>query len=70
MSADTDFGELLALGRRSMPSVILLRRNHESSDQCNAVLAALVDVEDSLRAEAVVVITANRVRVRDLPIDS
>ena len=69
ISADTDFGELLAKGGWRLPSVILLRRRHEPADQSAAILAALPDVEGSLASGAVVVITEDRVRIRMLPID-
>jgi predicted nuclease of predicted toxin-antitoxin system len=68
ISADTDFGELLAKGGRSNPSVILLRRRHNPSGQVGAILAAMPDIEESLTAGAVVVITEDRVRIRSLPI--
>ena len=69
VSADTDFGELLALGGHLLPSLILLRRRHDPVSQAAAILAALPDVEESLTAGAVVVITEDRVRIRELPID-
>lgn len=68
VSADTDFGELLALGGSAMPSVILLRRSHGAAGQAGAIRSALPDIEDSLRDGAIVVITQDRVRIRDLPI--
>lgn len=68
VSADTDFGELLAVGGVSMPSVILLRRRHDPDDQTQAILRALPDVSDDLHAGAVVVIVRDRLRVRRLPI--
>ena len=68
ISADTDFGELLALGGASVPSVILLRRHHEPASQAGAVIGAFPDIAEALRSGAVVVITADRVRIRELPI--
>ena len=68
VSADTDFGELLAKGGREFPSVILLRRRHDPADQAATILAALPDIETSLTAGAVVVIAENRLRIRSLPI--
>lgn len=68
VSADTDFGELLAVGGASMPSVILLRRRHDPDDQVQAILSVLPDVSDDLDAGAVVVIVRDRLRIRRLPI--
>jgi len=68
VSADTDFGELLARDRVGLPSVILLRRNHRPDDQVRTILHALVDVADDLLAGAIVVIVEDRLRIRRLPI--
>lgn len=69
LSADTDFGEMLALGAYAGPSVMLLRRApHAPERQAAVVLAALPDTEESLEAGAVVVVTPGLARVRDLPI--
>ncbi len=69
ISADTDFGELLALGRHPGPSVVILRRApHRPPAQAALILASLAAVEDSLAAGAVVVLTGDRVRIRLLPI--
>ena len=69
ISADTDFGELLARSQASLPSVILLRRNHDPGSQASAILAALPDISESLAVGSIVVITSDRLRVRDLPIN-
>jgi predicted nuclease of predicted toxin-antitoxin system len=68
VSADTDFGELLAKGGRTLPSVILLRRHHDPAGQAAAILASMPDIEESLTSGAIVVITDDRVRIRSLPI--
>lgn len=69
VSVDTDFGELLALGRHPGPSVILIRRSpHRSEAQLQLLLAALPEAEASLLAGAVVTLTPDRVRIRLLPI--
>ena len=60
VSADTDFGELLARDRLGLPSVILLRRNHDPADQVRTILAALADVADDLLAGAIVGIVEDR----------
>lgn len=70
VSADTDFGELLAIGRHPGPSVVLPRRApHRPDDQTKLLLAALDQVEADLDGGAVVVLGAGRVRVRRLPIE-
>ena len=69
ISADTDFGELLAVGRHPGPSVIILRRvSHRPEVQTELLLANLDGMEESLAAGAVVVLSAQHVRFRLLPI--
>ena len=69
VSADTDFGELLAIGRHPGPSVILLRRApHLPQEQAELLLAALDGLEADLDAGAVIVLARGRARVRRLPI--
>ena len=69
ISADTDFGELLAASGADLPSVILLRRHgHEPAEQVAAILAAIDAVGDDLEVGAIVVVSDARLRVRPLPI--
>jgi predicted nuclease of predicted toxin-antitoxin system len=70
VSADTDFGELLALGRRPGPSVIIFRRAPRQPEaQALMLLENLDSIESPLAAGAVVVLTWDSVRFRHLPID-
>lgn len=71
VSADTDFGELLAVSRGAVrPSVVLLRSaDRLTPDKQAALLAAnLPVVADELKAGALVSIARGRVRIRSLPI--
>ena len=70
VSADTDFGELLAIGEHPGPSVIIFRRaSHRPEAQTRLLLDNLAGIEQSLEAGAVVVLSDQGVRFRLLPID-
>jgi predicted nuclease of predicted toxin-antitoxin system len=69
VSTDTDFGQLLALGRHPGPSIVLLRKApHRPEQQAGIILAAAAEVEEPLAAGAVAVIVGDRIRLRMLPI--
>ena len=69
VSADTDFGELLATAPVLAPSVILMRRTDKKPEALASVLLAnLGQVSHDLAAGALIVISDTRVRARRLPI--
>lgn len=69
VSADTDFGELLAASGSSGPSVVLFRgRSHDAADLARVLLAMLPEIDEDLESGAIAVIARDRVRVRSLPI--
>ncbi|MDG4773734.1 DUF5615 family PIN-like protein [Solwaraspora sp. WMMD792] len=70
ISADTDFGTLLASSGADEPSVLLVRRiSGRRAAQIVAILAANLDaIADDLASGAVVVVGENWLRVRPLPI--
>ena len=69
VSADTDFGELLAASGAPYPSVVLFRRQSRIAEtQAQVLLDNLLDVQSDLDAGAVVVLAQDRLRVRRLPL--
>jgi predicted nuclease of predicted toxin-antitoxin system len=70
VSADTDFGTLLARSHALTPSVVLVRRliDRRAEDLAQILVSNLPIVEEDLRAGSVVTIAEDSVRVRRLPI--
>ena len=68
LSADTDFGELLATAKLSAPSVVLFRGSATADRRTAVFLANLDQFADALETGAIVAIDDRRIRIRDLPV--
>jgi predicted nuclease of predicted toxin-antitoxin system len=70
VSADTDFGTLLATRRANKPSVVLFRgaTPRRPTGQTALLIANLSSIESDLLAGAIVIIEPRRLRIRALPI--
>lgn len=72
VSADTDFGTILAIRNSAKPSAILFRgaTPRNPIGQVKLLLANLGEIAPSIERGAVVVLEPQRIRVRSLPISS
>ena len=70
VSADTDFGAILARRQTARPSFVLLRRTQNLSPEAvgGLLIANLPAFEEDLNEGAIVVLTDTVARVRRLPI--
>ncbi len=69
LTQDLDFSQLLYATRESGPSVVLLRMDNEFDAAArDHVCAAIALAETPLTAGALLTISGNRVRLRNLPI--
>jgi len=70
LTADLDFGDILAYTGFKKPSVIIFRLKDPSPDHVNSLLLlAIPRIKDSLDKGAIVVIEDNRIRIRELPVN-
>jgi len=72
VSADTDFGFLVAQSKKCKPSVILFHHSfsHRPQQQGKLLLDNLVQLATALEQGSVVVFESRRIRIRSLPIIS
>jgi predicted nuclease of predicted toxin-antitoxin system len=70
ISADSDFGTILAATRASSPSVLYIRRTHgrRLEQLVDVIIASLPLVTDALDEGGLVVIGEGTARIRRLPI--
>ncbi|WP_322755424.1 DUF5615 family PIN-like protein [Frankia sp. Cas3] len=70
VSADTDFGGILAQSGAGSPSVILFRREggRRPAEQLRLLLVNLDQLADALQSGSMVVLTDRLIRIRQLPL--
>lgn len=69
LSADLDFGNILAYAQSNKPSVIIFRLLDPSPEHVNSLLLSnLPNIKDDLIIGSIVIIEDFKIRVRKLPI--
>ena len=70
ITADTDFGLIMAQRRTQEPSVILFHHSfsHRPADQAGALIGNLPQLASALDQGSLIVIESRRIRIRSLPI--
>jgi predicted nuclease of predicted toxin-antitoxin system len=69
LSADLDFGTILAHTHSIKPSVIIFRLNDPSLEHVNSLLSSyLSNIEEELMKGVIVIIEDAKIRIRELPI--
>jgi len=69
ITADLDFGDILAYTKYKKPSVIIFRLRDPSPDHVNSLLlSSLPRIKDSLEKGSIIVIEDHRIRIRELPV--
>ena len=69
ITADLDFGDILAYTKYKKPSAIIFRLKDPSVDHVNSLLSSsLLNIKDPLEKGSIVVIEAYRIRIRGLPV--
>ncbi len=70
VSADSDFGTILAASRATRPSVLYLRgtTGRRVEQLAERIIAALPNIEEDLTSGSLVVIEPTLIRIRPLPI--
>jgi predicted nuclease of predicted toxin-antitoxin system len=69
LTSDLDFGELVALSKSHLPSVIIFRLENMSAENVNRYLLRIIDEHAAdLEQGAILSVSEERIRVRRLPI--
>lgn len=70
ITADLDFGTILAYTKRNKPSVIIFRLSNPSPDHVNSLLPSILPrIEEPLKKGSIIIVEDDRVRIRELPIE-
>ena len=70
VSAETDFGAILAATGASGPSLLLVRRSslRRSAELLQLILTNLPELFEALQSGSIVVLEDDRIRIRALPL--